>query len=170
MGMITSCKIWTATKPRADGYSRRRIGGKDFFVHRLAWQDAYGAIQDGLLACHFCDTPSCTNPMQLFLGTVADNNADMVAKGRQAKGERGGMYGSGHLIAGESNGRHKLTRSDIPMIRLLAVAGESQRAIAKRFGICSTTADRAVCGKTWREDDSERRAFQEFWEIVFSSS
>src|SRR5260221_12985283 len=88
MGMITSCKIWTATKPRADGYSRRRIGGKDVFVHRLGWQAAYGALQDGLPACQFWRTPPSTNPMPLFFGPVQADNAAMVGLGGRATSGR----------------------------------------------------------------------------------
>ena len=80
-----------------------------FGVHtdakRLAWGEP---IIKGLCVCHICDNPRCmrnddigtytipgdtsgkTFPRKghLWLGTAADNSADMVAKGRSAVGER----------------------------------------------------------------------------------
>jgi hypothetical protein len=50
--------------------------------HRFAWELAYGPIPDGLWVLHHCDNPPCVNIDHLYLGTVKDNTADMMRRGR----------------------------------------------------------------------------------------
>lgn len=55
---------------------------KNWIAHRYAWARTFGPIPDGLWVLHRCDNPKCVRPDHLFLGTHADNMADMKAKGR----------------------------------------------------------------------------------------
>lgn len=77
----TSCWEWQAGKLKY-GYGRVRVGDKNQLTHRIAWSLIYGEIPEGICVLHHCDNPPCCNPKHLFLGSIADNNADCVAKGR----------------------------------------------------------------------------------------
>jgi len=79
------CWVWNLGKYK-DGYGAVRHLGMLAKVHRLAYELWNGTIPEGLLVCHHSDNPPCCNPEHLFLGTVADNNADKVRKGRQRNG------------------------------------------------------------------------------------
>jgi hypothetical protein len=69
---------------RRYGIIRRSVdeGGGRVATHRLAWEVTNGPVPDGLQVLHSCDNPPCCNPAHLWLGTHADNMADMARKGR----------------------------------------------------------------------------------------
>ncbi len=114
----TGCWLWTACSDK-DGYGKIQKDGEKCSAHRISWELSHGEIPDGLHVLHKCDTPACVNPNHLFLGTIQDNNADKLCKGRVSSGER--------------HGRAKLSESDVRAIR--ADRSMTNLALALRFGV-----------------------------------
>jgi hypothetical protein len=143
-GTPDQCWPWTGYKI-AKGYGRlciqrgrRRKNGRTqgdmVLAHRFAWELSYGPPPADLFVCHKCDNRACCNPAHLFLGTNADNMADMVAK-RRARPPR---------FFGEAHGQARLTDSQVAEIRRLRTIGLSQRSIAERIGAVSREQVRAI--------------------------
>lgn len=74
------CRLWTSAIGRY-GYGAIS-GAPESRAHRLAWRLTHGPIPPGMWVLHHCDVRACCNVDHLFLGTAADNTADMIAKGR----------------------------------------------------------------------------------------
>lgn len=110
--------------------------GKALYAHRVSWELEFGDIPEELCVLHHCDNPGCVNPKHLFLGTKADNTADMVAKGRQARGSRNGMA--------------KLNEANVLKIRELLKQGcLTQVSISEMFGVARNVISQVSTGKRW---------------------
>lgn len=127
------CWLWTGAVVH-QGYGRFWFAGDYVLAHRFAAM-LDGRDPSGLCVCHHCDVRLCVNPAHLFLGTSADNTADMVNKGRQAKGERTNVT--------------PLRPSEVVKIRRLRRAGAGLPALAARFGVSRITIHNIEHRKTW---------------------
>lgn len=108
--------------------------GQAKYAHRVSWEFNRGSIPEGMCVLHKCDVARCVNPDHLFLGTIADNNADMHRKKRHQHGER-------HYNA-------KLSEDDVRKIWDLR-GSMRQNDIAKMFGVSHSRISHIYSGKDW---------------------
>ena len=125
------CWCWTASVGD-HGYGQLNITRKPRLAHRLSWEIARGPIPQDTCVLHRCDNRRCVNPDHLFLGTRADNVADMISKGRKRTLTR---RGAAHHMA-------KLTEDDVRAIRRDYTFGTarvksetSATGLARRYGV-----------------------------------
>jgi hypothetical protein len=83
------CWLWTASVFE-NGYGLFHCDERNVKAHRFAYELCVGPIPEGLEVRHRCDVPRCVNPDHLEVGTHAENMADMVRRGRVARGARNG--------------------------------------------------------------------------------
>ena len=152
----TGCHLWSGSH-NSYGYgrvvrthdSRQRIT----LAHRISWELSHGTIPHGLFVLHKCDTRACVNPAHLFLGTIADNNADRDRKGRHRVGvgdRHGSVTHPERVVRGEQHPKAKLSAADVDSIRRMISDGVGPRRIARMFGVAHGTVDFIKAGKTWR--------------------
>lgn len=138
----SGCWLWQDALK--NGYGRLFVDGRPTLAHRVSYELHCGPIPEGMHVCHRCDTPACVNPAHLFLGSHADNMADMAAKGRGTK--------SPHA-------------AEIAEIAAREAAGEwvNRLAEATRLGLHSGTLSRALGKKPNLKSSPKRLARVAAW-------
>ena len=63
-------------------YPQFWLGKKNWRASRYLMDTWIEPIPAGMLVLHRCDNPKCVNPDHLYIGTHADNTADMIARDR----------------------------------------------------------------------------------------
>lgn len=164
-----SCWFWTAAQHRS-GYGAFKFMNETLKSHRISYIFSFGHVPDGMFICHKCDTPSCVNPNHLFLGTSADNMADMASKGRSIKGDRHPFRkhpelmsrGESHylrknpekIMRGESKPNAKLNAGLVLKIREMSVDGLTRKEIASALGVGFYSVVNVLRGRLWTHVNS----------------
>lgn len=132
----SDCWFWTGGVFKCNGRARFCLG-VGLLASRVSYVLHKGST-NGLCVLHTCDNVLCVNPGHLWLGTNADNTADMVSKGRQAP-----QHGSLNPCA-------ILTEDVVSVIKQRIRNGERQNKIARDLGISKATVNNIAVGKSWR--------------------
>lgn len=139
IGKPNECWPWLAGSKIVGGYGTLTVLGVSHPAHRFAYELTYGKPDYSKDCCHKCDNPPCCNPKHLFMGTVAENILDCMAKGRT----RGAV--------GERNYGAKLTPKQVLKIRKLWATGRfTQPMIANKYGLCRMQANRIIIRRAWK--------------------
>lgn len=131
----SGCHIWTASKMK-NGYGKfgNGFGRSPLLAHRFAYARRYGEIPHGMVVMHKCDTPACVNPDHLVLGTQADNVADMLAKRRNARGER----------------RWNAIATEKIVVKVRTSRGLTRRQLAEKYNISYDVVSQIIRRDTWK--------------------
>lgn len=145
-GSPDGCHYWTgAVSPHKPGHANTRGYGQirdansiKTPAHRVSYELYKGKITNGLWVLHSCDNRLCVNPDHLFLGTVVDNVADMISKGRH--------------VFGESVPQSKLTEDDVMDI---LVSDLRNKDLAKIYNVDAGNISAIRRGVSWSHVNRE---------------
>lgn len=133
----SGCWLWERGIGTA-GYGSIKINRKTKGAHVVSYEVANNcSILSGYCVCHTCDVRLCINPNHLFLGTKADNQADMARKGRSHVSRN----------RGEVNHKSRLTASEVYLIR---DDPRPYRAICEAYSIKKSAVSAIKKRKTWK--------------------
>lgn len=130
----TGCLKWLGARTKrvrnTGGYGVINLEGeKTQYVHRLVgWMNGF----EPEAVLHTCDTPMCFEPTHLQAGTIAENNADMAAKGRA----RGGGPRAAH--------RQRRASWDETWISTAQIIGDRSRCVRRAAGCVIVTGDNRI--------------------------
>jgi len=148
----SGCWLWQGAQD-ANGYGRFKSDYGVVLAHRFAYELWVGPVGAGLCVLHRCDTPACVRPDHLFVGTKADNTADMMAKGRNRNGSVVGMTRRGNhyelQARGEKIGAAKMTADSVRNLRTDRAGGLTMAQLADKYGLSMATVHSIVHRRYW---------------------
>lgn len=136
-----SCWIWKGAIHKNTGYGSF-VAYYPIGAHRASYMFYTNKeIPYGYCVCHRCDNKVCVNPSHLFLGTIRDNNIDMIKKNRACFPKP---------RTGSLNRTAKLNDNKVKEIIENIISGKTNREISKRFNISLQTIYNIKIKRTWK--------------------
>lgn len=133
---------WEWKQSLKNGYGQAHFN-KNAYAHRLSYMAFVGDIPSGMQVCHKCDNRKCCNPEHLWIGTNADNVADMIAKGRNSPPPITPR-------PGEKSPNAKLKANQVREIReRYKRGGVSQAQLGAEYGVHQMSISRIVRRTRW---------------------
>lgn len=117
-------------------YAGGRRTRRDLWIHRLVLEAFVGPCPDGMECRHLNGNPADNRLENLCWGTHAENMRDRVSHGTSNQGER--------------NGRAKLSRSEVVLIKRLSKSGTPTNSLAKMFQVSRTAVYDIVNRRKWK--------------------
>lgn len=137
-----ACWPWNGGKRGQMRYGSFKVASyTSVMAHRVAYALTTGKDPGNMVVCHSCDNPPCCNPKHLWLGTIADNNADKLTKGRAKNGNQ----------SGENNGAAKLSKAQVGIIKGLFITGLNNKQIAAKYGVTHQAISKIRVGRFWKD-------------------
>lgn len=138
---MTGCWQWTGGKNEF-GYGIFCTDKRRIRTHRYCWELFKEPIPKGMCICHHCDNPSCINPDHMFIGTQAENMADMRKKHR----------GSTKPRPGTENPAAKLSEQQVRIIFSMNGTVRAEE-VAQVFNVKKTSVYNIWSRITWKHLD-----------------
>jgi len=149
------CWLWKPGPTSPDGYAQVWWEGKGEMVHRVSMAIYLGRpilsptrkLDQGEIIRHRCDTPLCTNPNHLLLGTQADNIKDRDTKGRTCKGTH---RPAAKLTEANVRSIRKIYKKRPKGTRMNKPWKYGMPSLARKFGVHISIIDSVLKQKTWK--------------------
>lgn len=133
----SGCWQWIGNSGRK-GYGHFTVRSKAVKAHRWIYECVVGSIGAGLVLRHKCDNPNCVNPNHLEPGTLAENMADMVSRGRNPDRQ------------GEKHPLCKMTDEKVRELRRKWSIGVTRSELSRQYGIAEGQVYKITKRINWR--------------------
>ena len=146
---VGECLEWKGTTSR--GYPECTWKKKQTSLRRIIYSLAIGGVPDDMFVLSTCNNKRCVSQYHMRLATKEERNVKLCNS--KATGDRNGMRlhpDRKFSPQGSRNPCAKLNEDKARDARLRVLSGESQRSVARTFGVSHATIQSLIKGKTWK--------------------
>ena len=148
------CWIWKGARTTggygqlANGRTNRNRPERSLATHIALAIDGRARPDSNHVAMHLCDNPTCVNPAHLRWGTMSENRADMIAKGRSAQQQRAATALDASALQIGRN-RHHAAKLNSKLVCYIRSSTKTTIDLADELGVTNQCISNVRTGRTW---------------------